>query len=411
SEINVGDVETLSHTITQEDMDKFVQLTGDDNKLHVDKDFAGKTQFKKQVVHGMLGASFISTVIGTKLPGDGALWFSQTLEFLLPVRLGDQLSIVASVIKKNDKEQIIELKTEIFNQNKQVVTKGVAKVKVIALEQPVVTDEPADANRPKTALVIGGTGGIGKAVCMQLAKDGFQVVVHFHSNKQAAEQIKTNIEAAGGKAVAVQADILKKEDIHEMIVKASRALAPVDVLVNCAATVIPNIKFMDLDWEDYQKQIDLNIKSTMLIIKEVLPAMMDNKYGKIVTVGSLTVDKPNADWSHYITAKAALTGFTKSLAFELAPKGIRINMVTPGMVSTELTADIPEKIKLLTAAQTPLRRLALAKDVADTVSYLCSEKSDFLTGENIRLTEAIFQTAPGIGCEGKKLNKENEYSF
>src|SRR6187402_1989302 len=106
AEINVGDKETLSHKISKQDIDKFVQLTGDDNKLHVDEAFAGTTQFKKPVVHGMLGASFISTIIGTKLPGDGALWFSQTLEFLLPVRIGDDLTVVAEVIKKHDKEQI-----------------------------------------------------------------------------------------------------------------------------------------------------------------------------------------------------------------------------------------------------------------------------------------------------------------
>ena len=134
TDINIGDKETLSHTITKGDIDKFVDLTGDDNKLHVDEKYASTTPFKKPVVHGMLGASFISTIIGTKLPGDGALWFSQSLEFLLPVRLGDELTVVAEVIQKNDKENIIELKTEIFNQNRQVVTKGLAKVKVIETE-------------------------------------------------------------------------------------------------------------------------------------------------------------------------------------------------------------------------------------------------------------------------------------
>jgi 3-oxoacyl-[acyl-carrier protein] reductase len=385
NEINIGDKETLSHIITKDDMDKFVQLTGDDNKLHVDAQFAGKTQFKKPVVHGMLGASFISTVIGTKLPGDGALWFSQTLEFLLPVRLGDQLTILAEVIKKNDKEQIIELKTEIYNQNRQIVTKGVAKVKVIEQEPETILEATQKDTQPLVAMVIGGTGGIGKAACLQLAQDGFKVIIHYNQNKQAAENIKTEIEAHGGNAIVLQADIFKEQDIKEMISKSMRAFGRIDVLVNCAATVIPNIKFQDLVWEDYQKQIELNIKSTFTIIKEIVPLMINNQYGKIINVGSLAVDKPNADWSHYITAKAALTGFTKSLAFELAPKGIRINMVTPGMLSTELTADIPEKIKLLTAAQTPLRRLAMAKDVANTISFLASDKSDFLTGENIRL--------------------------
>ena len=108
-EIQVGTTQQLTHTITQADIEKFVDLSGDDNKLHVDKAFAARTSFKKPVVHGMIGASFISTVIGTKLPGDGALWYSQTLDFLLPVRIGDMITVVAEVIKKNDRERSIEL--------------------------------------------------------------------------------------------------------------------------------------------------------------------------------------------------------------------------------------------------------------------------------------------------------------
>lgn len=385
SEINIGDKETLSHVITKEDIGKFVELTGDDNKLHIDEKFASRTNFKKPVVHGMLGASFISTIIGTKLPGDGALWFSQTLEFLLPVRVGDTLSVVAEVIKKYDKDQIIELKTEISNQNKQVVTRGVAKVKVI--EQEVLAEESTTATlvKKKSAVVIGGTGGIGKEVCIQLAKDGFDIVIHFNSNKSKAEEIKTIIETLGQKAVLVQADILNDENVQNLVALSVRAFEKIDVLVNCAATVIPNIKFQDLEWDDFSRQIDHYLRSSFIIMKAVIPVMLTKAYGKIVNIGSLSVDKPNSEWAHYITAKSAMVGLTRSLAFELAPKGIRINMVTPSMVSTELTADIPNKTKLLTASQTPLRRLALATDVAGVVSFLASEKSDFLAGENIRV--------------------------
>jgi 3-oxoacyl-[acyl-carrier protein] reductase len=383
-EINVGDKETLSHTITKSDIEKFVQLTGDDNRLHVDEKFASTTHFKKPVVHGMLGASFISTIIGTKLPGDGALWFSQSLEFLLPVRIGDSLTVTAEVIKKNDKEQIIELKTEIYNQNRQIVTKGIAKVKVIESEV-VLSDVEKKNDAPKTALVIGGTGGIGKATCIQLAKDGFNVIIHYNKNKALAEEIKSEVEKHKQKAIIVSANILNDADIKEMIFKGTREFDKIDVLANCAATVIPNIKFQDLVWTDFLQQMEVNIKSTFNIIQALVPEMVKNGYGKVINIGSLSAEKPNADWSHYITAKSALIGLTKSLAFELAPKGIRVNMVTPSLVNTELTADIPEKFKLLTAAQTPLRKLALAADVAGVISFLASDKSDFLAGENIRV--------------------------
>ena len=117
--------------------------------------------------------------------------------------------------------------------------------------------------------------------------------------------------------------------------------------------------------------------------------MVDNGGGKIIIIGSYAVDKPNSEWSHYITAKSALVGFNRSLAFELAPKGIQVNMVTPSLVNTELTADIPEKVKLLFASQTPLRRLALAKDVAGAIGFLASENSNFMAGENLRVNGGL----------------------
>lgn len=384
SEIKIGDKETICHTITKNDIDKFVELTGDDNRLHVDEKFASTTAFKKPVVHGMLGASFISTIIGTKLPGDGALWFSQSLDFLLPVRIGDVLTITAEVLKKNDKEQIIELKTEIQNQSRQIVTKGIAKVKVIEIQEVNKNTEKFDEGT-KTALVIGATGGIGKESCIQLAKDGFNIVIHFNNNKRLAEEIKLEVEKFNQKALIINADILKEAEINEMIYKSVRAFDKIDVLVNCAATKIPNIRFQDLKWSDFEEQLELNIKATFTIIHAIVPEMIKNGYGKIINIGSIASERPNSDWAHYITAKSALIGLTKSLAFELAPKGIRINMVTPSLVNTELTSDIPEKIKLLTAAQTPLRKLALAQDVAGVISFLASIKSDFLVGENIRV--------------------------
>src|SRR5436853_70794 len=124
----VGDFAEIKHRVTDDDVAQFVRLTGDDNKLHVDKGFAAQTALKQPVVHGMLGASFISTVIGTKLPGDGALWFAQNLEFLLPVRVGDEITVRAEVTKVVESQQLLELKTEIFNQHKQKVTTGSAKV-------------------------------------------------------------------------------------------------------------------------------------------------------------------------------------------------------------------------------------------------------------------------------------------
>ena len=384
-EIYIGQKATLRHKITQNDIEKFVDLSGDDNKLHVNKEFAAKTSFKKPVVHGMIGASFISTVIGTKIPGDGALWFSQTLEFLLPVRVGDEITVIAEVSKKIDRDRTIELNVEIQNQNRQVVTRGVSKVKVLDELERAVETIKEDTER-KVALVVGATGGLGGAVSVQLAKDGYDVVLHYYSNKDKANKLKKEIETmTEGKAYTIQADINDERDIENLVEQAIREAYRIDCYVNCASTPIPPINVTDLNYGDFEKQMNLNIKINLSFFKKLLPQMIERKYGKMITIGSLFSDKPNPNLVHYATAKAALEGFTRAMAFELAPKGIRVNMVSPSMIATDLTADIPEKMKLLSAMQTPLRRLATPEDVAGAVSFLASEKSDYLSGEVIRI--------------------------
>ena len=383
--IFIGQKETLSHKVTQSDIEKFVDLSGDDNKLHVNKEFAAKTSFKKPVVHGMIGASFISTIIGTRIPGDGALWFSQTLEFLLPVRVGDVITVIAEVTKKIDRDRTIELNVEIQNQNRQVVTRGVSKVKVLEeLEKAV--EEIKEETTNKVALVVGATGGIGSAVALQLAKDGYDVILHYHSNKEKANTLKKKIEeATESKVFPIQANINEEKDIENLFSQAMRETYRIDCFVNCASTPIPPINVTDLTWNDFQSQMNLNIKINLSFIKKLLPQMLERKYGKMIMVGSLFSDKPNPNLVHYATAKAALEGFTKAMAFELAPKGIRVNMVSPSMIATDLTADIPEKMKVLSAMNTPLRRLALPEDVAGAVSYLAGNKSDYLSGEVIHI--------------------------
>jgi 3-oxoacyl-[acyl-carrier protein] reductase len=383
--IQVGDEAELTHVITQDDVNKFVELTGDDNKLHIDKNYASKTSFKKPVAHGMLGASFISTIIGTKLPGDGALWFSQSIEFLLPVRVGDKITVKAVVINKFEKTSIIEMSTDIYNQSNQRVTKGTAKVKVIeqvTSEEAVVAEE---VKKRKVALVIGGTGGIGKAVCLQLAKDGFNVAVHYFKNKQLAEDIRDEINAEGSKNLLVSGDITDVKQTNEMINEIVRKLETIDVVVNCSTVNVLNIKFENLEWENIQDHMNVNLKGAYNICKAVLPVMEKVKSGKIINITTQYVEDPKTEFTHYMTAKSALEGFTKSLAVEYAPKGIRFNLVAPGMTDTELIANVPEKVRLLTAAQTPLRRLATGNDVAGAISFLASDKSNFITGAIIRV--------------------------
>jgi 3-oxoacyl-[acyl-carrier protein] reductase len=382
--INIGDKAEIKHLITQNDIDKFVQLTGDDNRIHIDANYASKTSFKKPIAHGMLGASFISTLIGTKLPGDGALWFAQNLEFLLPVRVGDEISIKAEILNKIAHDKIVEMKTDIFNQHGQKVTTGTAKIKIIEQQADRPDNEEKKQNN-RIALVIGGSGGIGKAACLQLAKDGFSIAVHCNKNTDTAMQIQKDVEKLGQKSVVVKADITDQLQVSDMLDAVVRRLGTVTVLVNCSTIKIPSKSFLSLKWADMQSHLDINIKGAFHLMQAVVPLMEKEGYGKIIHITSQAVETPNSQWVHYITAKAGLAAFSKALAVELGPKGIRVNIISPSMTDTELIADIPEKAKLLAAAKSPLKRIATVDDVAGAISFLASSKSDFLTGETIRV--------------------------
>lgn len=383
--ISVGDRAEIRHVLTDHDISRFVELTGDDNRLHVDAKFASTTSFKRPVAHGMLGASFISTIIGTKLPGDGALWYSQTLEFLLPVHVGDELLITAEVVGKIDRLKAIEIRTDIHNQHKQQVTGGVARVKIVEPDVPTA-DVEAEVAKARTVLVVGGSGGIGTAACLRLARDGFAVAIHCHRNKESAEAARQRIADEGGTAMVVVADILQDSQTQAMIESVLRRFGSLAAVVLCVTPPIATTRFERVEWADMQLHFDMNVKALFAVAKAVVPHMRETRYGKIVTVTTIAAESaPPPEQLAYVTAKSALAGFSKALAVELAPQGIRVNMVSPGMTDTPLIAAYPEKARLLTAARTPLRRLGTPEDVAEAIFYLVSASSDYLTGETIRV--------------------------
>ena len=263
SEIQVGDSESISKKITESDVRRFVEMTGDDNPLHVDAAYAESTAFKDIVVHGMLGASYISTVIGTRLPGTGALWVSQNFDFLLPVRLGDELSISCTVLKKFERERVLELETKIVNQHQQTVLTGTGRVKVLSLALPKeIAEEKSDF---RVAVVTGGSGGIGKAISLRLAKDGFAVVIAYRGRVDRANMVVKEIQSNKGRAVAVCADVSTKEGVDLLYKSAVKEFGGVSVLVNNASSAINPKSFGLMDWEDIQNQLNTQLNGSFLI--------------------------------------------------------------------------------------------------------------------------------------------------
>ena len=380
--IRLGDQRSIVKTITEADVLRFVELTGDNNPLHVDKAYAESTPFKEIVVHGMLGASFISTVIGTRLPGPGALWVSQQMEYLMPVRLGDALTITVEVIKKHEGERLLELETLITNQHGQRVLSGRGKVKVLA-DPPTAT--VADApDRCWVAIVTGGAGAIGQVICEQLASSGFSIVVNFASRGEAAAALVARIIQTGGRALSVQADVSSERGIARLHDAAVIEFGGVGVLVNNASLHITAKSFLSASWSDVQQHIDVQAKASFLLAQRCVPDMAARKWGRIVNITSqVTRALPTPGWTGYTLGKSALAALTRSMAVELGAAGITVNSVAPGMTDTRFIGNISEKTQLMTARQTPLRRLALPADVASAVSYLVSDAGAFVTGQEL----------------------------
>lgn len=384
-QFEIGNKAEIIHIISKEDIDKFIDLTGDDNKLHYDHEFAALTNYTEPVAHGMLSASFISTIIGTKLPGDGALWISQSLKFLLPVRIGDKIKIVAIVKDINTKNNLLTLSTNIYNQDKNLVISGEAEVKIITKKVKKGFKNIIEKEN-KVALIIGGSGGIGSEVCKLLSDDGYQLAIHYNNNKNKAYSIKNYITNNRKTAFVFKANILHQDDISDMINTVIKRMGHIDILVNCATVSVPNVKFESIEWDQIQNHFNINVKSNFMLTQEIIDHFKYNNGGKIVFLTSQITDNvPPSDWMPYIVGKYSLNGFAKSLAVDLAKYNINVNLVSPGLTDTKLISNMPEKYKLIMAAKTPLKRLADPKDIANIISFLISEKSNYLTGETIRV--------------------------
>ena len=387
-EIRVGETRSLVRTISEADVRRFVEMTGDDNPLHIDRAFAEETSFKDIVVHGMLGASFISTVIGTQLPGPGALWVSQSLDFVLPVRLGDELTVTCTVLDKHERERLFDLDTRIVNQNGQTVLTGRGKVKLLAGKpQP---EEPLSAGRPRVAIVTGGAGGIGAAICRRLVAAGIRVVINCRRNRSKAEALAASLNAEQRCAVVVEADIATEAGAQRLHEAATRAFGGVDILVNNASPRINPKPFDKLEWQDIQMHLDVQLKGAFLMIQQCVPGMVERRWGRIVNISSQVIDGlPSPGWTSYAVGKSAVAMLSRYLAAELGPQGVTVNNVSPGMTETALIGDVPEKAQLMIARQTPLRRLAMPDDVAAAVAHLVSDDAAFVTGHTMRVNGGL----------------------
>jgi 3-oxoacyl-[acyl-carrier protein] reductase len=381
-EISVGDEAELTRLLTPEDVDAFAHLTGDLNPLHLNEEFAKRTTFGKPVVYGMLSASFISTMIGMLLPGPGALWISQTIEFRHPAFIGDQLRVRGRVKQKSPANRVLVLEVEVTNQTEQILIAGESTVKMLEIKE----DQSVTENGIINILITGGGRGIGAAAAVKLAKQDHAVIINYLNDSEAAQKLAAEIVSNGGRAIAVQGNVAEEKDVANLFRIAESELGGVHGVVHCAA---PNSKlqpFEQLYWADIQQQLDVQVKGAFNCVKSALPRMISAKSGTFVFIGSIAADDvPPIHQADYVIAKAALAALTRSLAVEYGPKGIRANVVSPGMTETDRITQFSEKARMLARVQSPLRRLAKPEDIADVIVFLFSPAAKYISGENIRV--------------------------
>lgn len=389
--IKIGYSASVEKKITKEDVETFAQLTGDYNALHMDDEFARKSQFSQRIVHGFLHASLLSTLIGMKLPGQGALYLSQNINFINPVFIGDTVKVTGIVEKIFSSTRILEIRTEGVNQQGIKVLTGKAKVRVLKLSEWAENERKREGINMsnllegKTALVTGASRGIGKAIAKTLAANGAFVWLNYNKSERAAIELKSEIQQAGGICEIVKADVTIQSEIDVLIDKIAEK-GKLDILVNNAGPVIKSARFEDIIYEDIMSAFENIVGSVFKVTKAVLPYLKETKGRIINIVTSAALGRTAYNWLPYVTAKSALIGFSKNLAQELGPLGIRVNMVSPSMVETDLISGVPERYKQMIISQTPLRRLATVNDVANAVLFLASDLSDFITGDNILVT-------------------------
>jgi len=395
-EIDVGTAYTIERTLTAQDVRAFAQVSGDFSPLHVDDDYAARTEFGGCVVHGMLLGALFSQLVGMRLPGRRALYLGQDLTFRRPVLVGETVRATAKVSAKNDATRVLVLQTEIRGADDRVVVSGTARVKV--RDGRTATDatgaltgqrntQTSSVAPGSVALVTGASRGIGAETARVLAAKGWAVAINYWRSKAAADAIVDEIGKGGGRAIAVQADVRDETAVEALITDVGERLGAPGLLVNAATADLESVRASDLGWEAFERHLAYQVKAVLKLCQAVHPAMVAAGGGAIVNIVSqVTANSPPASAADYVTAKYALLGLSKALAVDWAEQNIRVNMVSPSLVRTDLTQGHHERVFKLEAARTPLRRLATAHDAASAVAWLASDEAAFLTGVNLFVT-------------------------
>ena len=241
----------------------------------------------------------------------------------------------------------------------------------------------------KIAIVTGAGRGIGRGVALALAAEGASVVVNYSRSAEAAETVVNQITNMGGTAFAVKGDVASADDMNALAKTTLEKYGKIDILVNNAGITRDKL-MLRMTEEDWDAVLDINLKGTFLAVKAVCPSLLKQRSGVIVNVGSVIGKVGGAGQVNYAASKSGLVGLTKSLAKELGGRNIRVNAVAPGFIESDMTEGLKEEHKEAILKQIPLGRLGVVEDVANVVTFLCSDAAAYIQGEVISIDGGLF---------------------
>ena len=236
----------------------------------------------------------------------------------------------------------------------------------------------------KVAFITGATRGIGRAIALELANEGYNIALNYRTENEALETLKKEISELGVECYPVQGDVSKAEDSERMTKEIIEHFEQIDVLVNNAGITKDNL-IQRMKEEEFTDVINVNLVGTFNITKNVIKYMTKKRYGKIINISSVVGISGNAGQSNYAASKAGIIGFTKSIAKELASRNITANAVAPGFIQTDMTNVLKDEVKEAIEGTIPLKRLGTAEDVAKVVKFLASDDSNYITGQVINV--------------------------
>ena len=243
-------------------------------------------------------------------------------------------------------------------------------------------------DKRKVALVTGSSRGIGRAIAAQLAREGYAVGVNYYERRDKADELVSQLTQEGCRALAVQADVSKRGEVDTMVKTVEDTFGPISVLINNAG-VAGQALFQDVTDELWDRYFAVNLNGARNTIQAVLPQMLHEKSGVIVNISSIWGQHGASCEVTYSCTKHALIGLTRSLALELAPSGIRVNCVAPGVIDTDMARELGGEVLDDLVEQTPLGRLGTPQDIASAVAFLASDKASFITGQVLTVDGAF----------------------